>query len=163
MRVTPTHLRERGSVLALVPAGFLVLILLGALAVDSAVSYQRQHQLHDALTAAVNDAVSAGLNNSSFYRGGKVSLDETAVAAVVCRSMAAQDLPALHGLRLALAVTGDSVRLRGQAAVDPVFGRAVPGFGDRRVSSTADATLSGGTATNPPPAADIPAAPLHCA
>lgn len=152
---------DRGSVLALVPAGFLVLVLLGGLAVDSAVAYQRQHQLHDALTAAVNDAVSAGLDDRSFYRGGAVTLDPSAVASAVCRSMAAQQLPALHGLRLAMAISDDSVRLRGAASVDPVFGRAIPGVGDRNVSSTADATLASAT-----PAKAVvfgPTTPIYCA
>lgn len=136
--------REAGSVLALVPAGFLVLILLGGLAVDSAVAYQRQHQLHDALSAAANDAVAAGLNDRSFYRQGVVTLDRAAVGAAACRSIEAQRLAALHDLHLAIAVGGHSVRIEGQARVDAVFGRAVPGFGQRQVSSTADATLSAG-------------------
>lgn len=162
MRLRRVDDSDGGSVLALVPAGFLVLVLLGGLAVDSAVAYQRQHQLHDALTAAANDAVSAGVDNPSFYRGGRVTLDPSAVAAVVCRSIAAQDLPALHDLRLAMAVTDESVRVRGEATVDPVFGRAVPGFGDRRISSTADASLSaGGTAVAPTSFGSV--ASLYCA
>lgn len=162
MRLRRPHRSDGGSVLALVPAGFLVLVLLGGLAVDSAVAYQRQHQLHDALTAAADDAVSAGVDNPSFYRGGRVTLDPSAVATVVCRSMAAQGLPALHDLRLAMAVTDDSVRVHGEATVDPVFGRAVPGFGDRRISSTADATLSAGGIAGVPTGFG-PVTSLYCA
>ena len=146
MRLKPRLRTDRGSVLVLVPAGFLVLIFLGGLAVDSAVAYQRQHQLHDALTAAANDAASAGLSDRAFYRGGQVTLDASAVTSAVCRSMAAQDLSSLHGLRLGLVIVNDSIRIRGAATIDPVFGRAIPGFGDRHVSSTADATLSAGAA-----------------
>lgn len=164
MRLTAVRPKDTGSVLALVPAGFLVLILLGGLAVDSAVAYQRQHQLHDALSAAANDAVSAGLNDRSFYAGTGVVLDPNTVASVVCRSMAAQDLPALHRLRLAVALTGDAVRVRASATISPVFGRAIPGFGDRQVSSTADATLSAGTqagGSNPVPAPSATFGPLN--
>lgn len=152
--------RDGGSVLALVPAGFLVLILLGGLAVDSAVAYQRQHQLHNALSAAANDAVAAGVSDSSFYRQGTVALDPAAVGAAVCRSMEAQQLGALHGLRLAVALGNDAVRIDAVAQTDAVFGRALPGFGHRQVSSTADATLSRGA--QPGPAGFGPATPIAC-
>lgn len=135
---------ERGSVLVLVPAGSLVLMLLAALAVDSAVAYQAQHQLHDALAAAANDAVAAGVDDRSFYTGGAVTLDAASVASAVCRSVEAQGLGSLHGLRIGVALSGRSIRVTGAATVDAVFGRLVPGFGTRGISSTADATLSPG-------------------
>ena len=96
-----------------------------------------------------NDAVAAGFNDSSFYRQGVVSLDPATVGAAACRSVEAQRLDALHDLHLAITVGGDSVRIEGQARVDAVFGRAVPGFGQRQVSSTADAALSRGTQAAP--------------
>ena len=51
----------------LVPAGFLILITLAALAVDSVATYLAQQQLHDSLVVAANHAVSAGLSNQAFY------------------------------------------------------------------------------------------------
>jgi hypothetical protein len=126
-------LSERGSVLMLVPAGFLVLIILAALAVDSAAAYLGQQQLHDSLAAAANDAVTAGLSNQSFYANGAVVLDPSAVGRVVCLTVAAQSDSDLHGLILQMAVDGASVRLEGTATVDAVFGRAIPGFGQRHV------------------------------
>src|SRR3954452_750854 len=53
---------ERGSVLILVPAGVLVLMLLGAIAVDFSVAYLAKRQLEAAAGAAVNDAAGAGLD-----------------------------------------------------------------------------------------------------
>ena len=150
-------MNEKGSVLMLVPAGFLVLMLLAAIAVDSAVAYQARNQLHDALTAAANDAVGGAVDSPSFYTHGSVVLDTAAVASIVCRSVEAQDLGPLHGLRLGLAVSGDAVRVTGQATVDAVFGRFVPGFGTRPVSSAADAVLSGGGPA-PTPTFTAPAA-----
>jgi hypothetical protein len=154
------RVNERGSVLMLVPAGFLVLMLLAAIAVDSAVAYQARNQLHDALAAAANDAVGAAVDPSSFYSRGSVVLDPPAVASVVCRSVAAQGLGPLHGLRLAIAVSPDAVRVTGQATVDAVFGRFVPGFGTRPVSSSADAVLTGGAQAS---ASSFPGlTPLRC-
>jgi len=161
MRLMRRQGNDIGSVLALVPAGFLVLILLAGLAVDSAVAYQRQEQLHDALSAAANDAVAAGLSDSSFYRQGALALDPAAVDLAACRSIEAQDLSSLHGLQVAIAVGTRSLRIRGTARVDAVFGRAVPGFGERGVSSTADATLS--TGGQAPAGPFGPFAPLDCA
>lgn len=142
---------DAGSVLALVPAGFLVLIVLAALAVDSAVAYQAQGQLHDALAAAANDSVTGGLDSASFYGHGRVILTPSAVAAVVCQSVEAQGDPGLHHLHLAVAVSvaGDAVEVAGSATVDAVFGRALPGFGSRTVSSSAEATVSSGAAPAP--------------
>jgi hypothetical protein len=137
-------------VLILVPAGFLVLILLGALAADSAVAYQARNQLHDALSAAANDAVAAGLNDRAFYSAGTLSLDPGEVSTVVCQSVLSQGLGSLHGLQLAVARSGPSVEVTGRASVDGVFGRGIPGFGTRTVSSSAAATLSGGAPARPP-------------
>ena len=152
---------EDGTVLALVPAAFMVLVLLAALAVDSAEAYQAQGQLHDALAAAANDAVAAGLSNSRFYAGQGVGLDPGLTEAVVCQAMAAQDVgSSLHGLRVSMAISGDSIRLSGSASVVAVFGRAIPGFGTRPVRSSAGATLSAGAA---PPAVSFPAPqPVSC-
>lgn len=155
MRVT-----ERGSVLMLVPAGFLVLMLLAAIAVDSAVAYQARNQLHDALAAAANDAAGGAVDSPAFYSGGSVRLDTATVASVVCRSVEAQGLGSLHGLQLRVAVSGDAVRVSGQATVEAVFGRFVPGFGTRPVSSVADAVLSGGGQVSAPGFSAV--TPIHC-
>lgn len=152
--------REGGSVLVLVPAGFLVLMLLGGVAVDSAVTYQAQHALHDALAAAANDSVSAGLDDGAFYGGGAVALDPVAVAATVCRAVGAQRPASLHHLQLAISVSGPAVRVEGAATVDAVFGRFVPGFGTRRVTSSAGAVLTSGPQVAP--AALGPPVPISC-
>ncbi|MDA8047963.1 MAG: hypothetical protein M0Z30_22470 [Actinomycetota bacterium] len=139
---------EAGSVLVLVPAAFLVLLLLASLAVDSAVAYQAQQQLHDSLTAAANDAVAAGLDESRFYSGQGVGLDPSTTGLVVCQAINAQGAgSSLRDVRVALAISGDSLRLTGSASFDPVFGRALPGLGARSVRSSAEATLASGPDT----------------
>lgn len=142
---------ERGSVLVLVPVGFLVVMLLGAIAVDSAAAYLGQRQLTDALAAAANDAATAGISNATFYRSGRVTLDLATIEAIACRSIEAQDDGGLHDLHLAAGVAGTVVELRASAEVDAVFGRMVPGFATRRVSAEAVAQAEEG--------AQAPAAP----
>jgi Flp pilus assembly protein TadG len=152
---------ERGSVLILIPAGLLVLVILAALAVDTAVYYLGQQQLHDALTAAANDSVTAGLNNRAFYGNGQVALDPASVDAVACNSIAAQNVSGLHHLQVSVALEGDAVHLVGQADVDAVFGKAIPGYGHRTVRASATAVVVNGPrfAT---PAGAASAAPVSC-
>jgi hypothetical protein len=157
---------EGGSVLALVPAAFLVLVILGALAVDSAATYLAQRQLRDSLSAAAADAVGAGLSRSSFYEHGAVILSLPQSVQVVCQSVAAQADGDLHHVRLWIAVAGPAIRLEGAASVDTIFGRNIPGFGVRQVraSTTAIAAtgpLQGGSAPSPPAAAAVQ--PVSCA
>jgi hypothetical protein len=135
--------REEGSALALVPAGFLVLILLAAIAVDSAVAFLGQRQLGDALAAAANDAAGAAVSNSSFYGSGQISIDPDQAAIVVCESMAAQH-PNLQDLRVAIAVAGPAIAVRATAQVQEVFGRALPGLHTRQVSASASAQAENG-------------------
>jgi hypothetical protein len=127
-----------------VPAGFLVLMLLAALAVDSAVDYLGQEQLHDALSGAANDAVTAALDDTSFYRSGTITVDPAAAGRAVCASVAAQNVAALHDLQVWMAVDGDSLRLRGQAEVDSVFGRVIPGLAHHTVRASVAAVAAQG-------------------
>lgn len=153
--------RSSGSVLALVPAGFLVLVLLAALAVDSAVSYLGQRQLHDAFAAAANDAVAAAVDNANFYGHGVVSLDPTTLDSVICRSLTAQNASQLRGVSVGVAVAGDSVEVAGTATVGMVFGRPLPGFASRHIRASAVATLESTQSDAAPPAFGPPL-PLPC-
>ena len=147
---------ESGSVLALVPAGFLVLILLGALAIDSAVAYLGQQQLRDALTAAANDAAGAAIDNTLFYRQGRVVIDSSEAQHVVCQSVEAQHFSQLHGVRVWVTTQGADISVQGQATVDAVFGRAIPGFGTRTVSARVDAVADTAAGPAAPQAAGSP-------
>lgn len=142
---------DRGSVLALIPAGFLTFVVLGALAVDSAVAYQGQQQLHDTLVAAANDAASAAVDQSIFYATGTVVLNASEAGQIVCQSVASQRSSELHDTRLWMAVQGTSVRLVGESTVYAVFGRAIPGLGTRRVRASVNAVASTGPAQRPGP------------
>jgi hypothetical protein len=156
--------RDQGSVLVLVPAGLLVLMILAVLAVDSAVAYLGQQQLHDALSAAANDAVTRGLNEGSFYSSGMVALEPASVGQAICDSVLAQDDTGLHQLHLWMAIDGESVRIEGTAVIDAVFGRAIPGFGTRMVRSFADAVVTSGPlrGSSGPAESGVAMTPLDC-
>lgn len=141
MRAAACH-DERGSVLVLVPVGFLVLILLGAMAVDAAVAFLGQRQLADATAGAANDAATASLGNGAFYNTGALIIDPNAAASLVCRSLSAQGNNGLHNVSLAIAIDGPVITVRAHARVDAVFGRLVPGFGHHDVSAEATAAAT---------------------
>jgi hypothetical protein len=148
-------------VLVLVPVGFLVLILLGAMAVDSGVALLGQRQLADLTAGAANDAAASALGNDAFYGRGTLRIDPSAAAAVVCREVAAQGGGDLHDLTLAIAVDGPVLSVQAHATVNAVFGRIVPGFGRRSVAAGATAAVTD-TAL---PSRYRPTAfvPIHCA
>ncbi len=82
--------RERGSVLALVPAGLLVLMLLAAIAVDSSVAYLGRRELAAAADAAANDAVTYGLDEARFRETGAFALDPVRAEEAVRRALLAR-------------------------------------------------------------------------
>jgi Flp pilus assembly protein TadG len=129
----------------LVPAGFLILMLLAAIAVDSAGAFLGQRQLTDALSAAANDAATAGLDNRAYYATGAIVLAPGASGLAVCRSLAAQGVGDLHQLRVDIAVAGPTIEVRGTAEVDAVFGRLIPHFGTRTVTAEVSADAQQGT------------------
>ena len=134
---------QRGSVLILVPAGVLVLMILGAISVDLSIAYLAQRQLQDAASAAVNDAAGAALDQARLRQGGTVTLDPERAVAVVRQSVEAD----LRGpVRLTAApgvvVEGRRVTVRLQGDAPYVFSPSIPGVPRRaRVRAVATAEL----------------------
>ena len=112
-----------GSVLILVPAGVLVLMLLGAIAVDFSVAYLAKRQLEAVAGAAVNDAAGAGLDEARLRAGGgQPTLDADRVRAAALRAIEAS----VHGpVRLVadpeIEVVGHQVTVRLEGETAPVF------------------------------------------
>lgn len=110
----------------LMPAAVLVVLVLGAIAVDLSVVHLATRDLADAAASAANDAVTSGLDPAGVRTGGSYELDPDRVAAAVADSLA------LHGLegRLARAdieVDGDRVVVTLERRVAHVFARSLPG------------------------------------
>lgn len=79
--------RERGSVLLLFPAAFLIVLVLGAIAVDAGVVFLGQRELAAAAGAAANDAATLGLRTDTLRRDGRIEIDPVAVEAAVVDSL----------------------------------------------------------------------------
>ena len=150
---------ERGSVLLLFPAALLVVLVLGAVAVDTSLVFLGQRQLANATAAAANDAAGAALADTSFYRRGAVSLDPLAARELATRQVqtAVANQRRLHDVTVEVDATGDRVRVHAEASVDHLFSAMVPGAARRtNVSATttarAEESRSSGPGTSPAPA-----------
>ncbi len=153
---------EAGSVLALVPAGFMILIVLAALAINSAVAYRAREQLHDVLLAAANDGAAAGLSGTSFYSTGALVLAPRLVDREVCSSISAQGAPGLVVKAVSVSVAGLWVQVTASAVTHGIFAQGVPGVGRIVVSSTATAVVADSPVVSTGPGAFGAPQPLTC-
>lgn len=88
----PRTERERGSVLLLFPAAVLITLVLGSLAVDTALVHLRQRELVEAAESAANDAAIQGLDLDRYRRTGEYRVDPSIARAAVLRSLEARGL-----------------------------------------------------------------------
>ncbi len=139
--------RDTGSVLLLVPAGLLVLLVLGAIAVDSAVVFLAERDLSNRTAAVANDVAAASTDDAAFYlHGGEVRLDPEAVSAYTAGVFGPARLPGGYdGWSATAEVDGARVTVTAQAQVHLVFAPAIPGVRRRAsVRARAVATARGG-------------------
>lgn len=116
----------------LMPAAVLILLILGAIAVDSAVVHLGQRQLANAVAAAANDAAGAALSDDAFYGGGQLIIDAGRARAVADASFAAAFPSGRPGAVTpsgppSVAVSGDQICVAAEARVRHIFARAIPG------------------------------------
>jgi Flp pilus assembly protein TadG len=122
--------RDRGSVLMLMPAGVLVVLLLGAIAFDLSVVFLRQRQASSLAVDVANDLATAALDESAFRSDGTYQLDPDRADQLAESIVGASDL---HREVVDVEVnvlTPDSVEVRLVIAVDYVFAKAIPGASD---------------------------------
>ena len=118
---------RRGSALMLVPAGFLVMILLGAIAFDLSLLFLRQRQASSLAVDLANDLATLALDEDHLRATGRYALDEGAADelghALAVQSDLGEDLTDLD----IDVLSDDTVRVTATVRVDYVFARALPG------------------------------------
>ena len=122
---------DRGSVLMIMPAAFLILLVLGAIAVDLTAIRVGQRSLLSSATDAANDAVTVGLDESTYRSGGGYALDPQRVREAVYAVLYAKGI--LHRLTTAPTIVihpDRSVTVSLQGTVEHMFARALPGVSD---------------------------------
>lgn len=135
---------ERGSAVLLLPAGFVALLVLAAIAVDQSRLFAARRQLLDVAASAANDAVAASVDESAYRRGEGAALAAARAESEVRASLAG------HGLagRVQSHVTtqqgpsGPQVIVRLESHEPTVFARLAPGgYGTTAIRVTASATF----------------------
>ena len=118
-------MRERGSVLMLMPAAVLVVLVLAAIAVDLSARFVGQREAIAAAEGAANDAVSAGVDLRSLDGPTPPTLDPAAARRVALRSLAAQGvLDQLVGSPQVSVPDPTTVVVRLRVRVRPIFSSA---------------------------------------
>lgn len=135
-------MRERGSVLMLMPAAVLVLVVLGSLVVDAALVYRAEREVASLAAAAANDAAGAAVDLDAWYLDGTLALTPGVAESVVARRVAGGRFDAEV---VDVVVVGDRVTVVVRGRAEHLFADAIPGargWTDVEASATATATRS---------------------
>lgn len=128
----PESTRTR-SVLLLMPSAVLIVLLLGAVAVDLGRVHLAERELTAAAEGAANDAVTYGLDESRLRADGEYVLDPTRVEQAARTSLAAGDVgDELTGFDVRLLGPG-TVEITVTATVAYLFAPSIPGAPDATV------------------------------
>ena len=158
--------RPARSALLLVPAGFLALLVLAALAVDQARILGVRRELLDLSASIAADAVAASLDPDAYHRGGDLVAAEARGRELLDEQLAARGLTG----RVSGTITvrdgsgGPSISVALTTSTTSMFARFAPGgwrphggqsglVGDARHVLTRSATAPGGSPTTRPMAA----------
>ena len=121
--------RDRGTVLLLFPAAFLVMIVLGAIVVDVGLSHVRARELEAVASSAANDALAA-LDVAALREDGELRFDLARARLIVEESVAAGALSDAVVLDVGVGVSGagdPQLEVTLQLEVDFIMAPALPG------------------------------------
>lgn len=128
MRVT-RRAPDRASVLMLMPAGVLVVLLLGAIAFDMSLLFLRQRQAASVAADVANDLATLALDEPHYRATGEFRLDPRRADEIGRALIASSDVAAIaDDIEITVADTRVEVRLTAEVAY--VFARAIPGAAD---------------------------------
>lgn len=117
----------RGSVLMLMPAGILVVLLLGAISFDLSVVLLRQRQASGVATDVANDLASAAFDEQTYRSTGSFALDPDRARALAVTFVDQSDLGGVVRALDVEVLAPDTVRVTLTVQVDYVFAKAIPG------------------------------------
>lgn len=121
---------QRASVLMLMPAGVLIMLLLGAISFDLSLVFLRQRQASSVAVDIANDVASVAFDEEAFRASGRFELDP-ARADALGRTFADSSDLAGEIVDFDVAVLGSRrVEITVTVRVDYVFAQAIPGAAD---------------------------------
>lgn len=122
----------------LMPAAVVIVLLLGAIAVDSAIVYLEQRQAYNVAFDAANDAAGAGVDRDAARNTGAFVYDPNRVEELAAAAVEGAEM---EGLTLVSAVPdGDGVAVTVEVHVRHLFGQAFGGRSSEVLRLTARAT-----------------------
>lgn len=132
---------EQGNTLLLFPAAVLIVMVLGAIAVDLSIVYLGEREVAN-LTAAVANDAAAALDEAAFYRRGEVRIDPARARSVLESAVRERADPQLEivGVPQLRLVSATELEVTIRARVPLVFAAGLPGGGGlREVDATSRA------------------------
>lgn len=117
---------QRGSVLMLMPAAILIVMVLGAIAVDLSLVHLAERQLQSAVDDAANDATAA-LREDAYRAGAGYSIDPGRATELVRWSLDTSDLPGSLTAPADVRVSADRIYVSATIEVDYIFADVIPG------------------------------------
>jgi hypothetical protein len=114
----------------LMPAGVLVVLLLGAIAFDLSLVFLRQRQASALAVDVANDLATAALDEAAFRSDGTYRLDPDRADELGGSFVGASDLRDDIAAVEVTVIGSDAVAVRIVMNVDYVFARAIPGASD---------------------------------
>jgi Flp pilus assembly protein TadG len=110
----------------LMPAAVLVLVILGSIAVDSAVAFLGQRELSNFTATAAATAASAGLDQAAFDHDQRVAIDPHRPEAITS-ALQGHVGSGVHDLSVQVTVDGSQVTVTASGVVDDILAKAIPG------------------------------------
>lgn len=136
---------EAGNTLLLVPVGVLILLILGAIAVDFAVVYTAQREVAHTSAGLANDAAGA-IDETAFFDDGSHLIDLARARGIVAQVVANRPEDTFRVRCPGVSAPApDRVEVACTGEVDLIFSPAIPGTAGSvtvRASSTARAAGS---------------------
>lgn len=114
----------RGSVLMLMPAAVLIVLLLGAIAVDSAIGYLGQRQAYNVAFDAANDAAGAGFDATVARTQGRIVYDDARVGEVAAQAVAAAGIDDVELVGVGVDHQTGEVAVTVEVTIDRLFVQA---------------------------------------
>lgn len=119
--------QEDGNTLLLMPVGVLILLVLGAIAVDFAIVYTAQRELANLTAGLANDAAGA-VDEGAFFATGEYRIDGARARQVVEFVVATRPDDALDVACPTVALeASDEVRVACVGTIELIFADALPG------------------------------------
>ncbi len=119
---------DRGQTIFVVPAAFLILLVLGTVTLEAAALHLRQRQLDDLADSAASDAVAVGFDQDAFRSGGVLRVDPDAAYDALPAGIDGSNVPdaIVTGLRV---IDGPEPRVEVQLSLEHewIIGRSLLG------------------------------------